>query len=160
MIIIYKTNNEHRTVNKMNSIVMEMEGIIEWWIYFSLCCHSQISTKLWSNTKIQNIARYRRLLNLLSAQKISKTCVFHLVLSTTLRMCFFKMACLNVDEFRKIHNHQLKSIGFPNNLVQDLFNQLSNDDETLPAIKEAFEIKKSGNTSKLFSLYLQQKFII
>ena len=58
------------------------------------------------------------------------------------------MACLNVDEFRKIHNHQLKSIGFPNNLVQDLFNQLSSDDEPSIDTKQSLEIKKSGNTSK------------
>ena len=59
------------------------------------------------------------------------------------------MACSNLDEFRKIHNHQLKSIGFPNNLVKDLYNKLSGDDEpSTDTTNQSFEIKKSGNTSE------------
>uniref|UniRef100_A0A7M5XA26 CS domain-containing protein n=2 Tax=Clytia hemisphaerica TaxID=252671 RepID=A0A7M5XA26_9CNID len=59
------------------------------------------------------------------------------------------MACTNMDEFRKIHNHQLKSIGFPNELVQNLYNQLANDDTSSPKIIDTFQVKKSGNTRPL-----------
>jgi len=58
-----------------------------------------------------------------------------------------KMACTNVDEFRKIHNHQLKGIGFPSELVQELFQQLSGEDGA-KRDEDYFTVRDFKNSSK------------
>lgn len=59
---------------------------------------------------------------------------------------YLKMACTSLEEFVHVHQPQLKAIGFPSNLVSDLYEELSSERRKEP--KDYFSIKKVANSRK------------
>ena len=58
------------------------------------------------------------------------------------------MACKTLEEFVKIHEPQLQSISFPNELTSELYNLL-NDGNFAERNQEFFKVKKLNNSRKL-----------